>query len=210
MRLLQQPWPLKLIWLLLLGEACAALLNGEGIVGAVALTTFGLTLVPLYVGRVSGVHIPSGFLVAIAAFLMATLFLGEMRDFYERFWWWDIVLHIGSAVAFGLAGVVLMLIIVRGERLTAAPITVAFFAFCFAVTIGVFWEIIEFTADQTLGTNTQKSGLVDTMWDLIVDCIGALVGAAAGWVYLKGEQGWVLTGALREFVHRNGRLFGPR
>lgn len=210
MRLMHQPWPLKLIWVVLLLEAIAAALSADWIVSAVALLTFGLTLVPLYVGRVAKVHIPSGFLVAIAVFLMATLFLGEMRGFYESIWWWDAVLHAGSAVAFGLVGVILMLILVKGERLRAAPITVAFFAFCFAVMVGVLWEIIEFTADQTLGTNTQRSGLVDTMWDLIVNCLGALVGAAAGWVYLKGEQGWVLSATLREFVRRNGRLFSPR
>jgi len=207
MRLLQQPWPLKLIWGVLAIEAVVALFTGAWTVAFVALATGLLTLVPLYVQRLIQVHIPSGFLVAIAVFLMATLFLGEVRDFYERIWWWDIALHVGSAVGFGLVGVVLMLILVKGERLQAAPITVALFAFCFAVMIGVLWEIWEFTMDQTLGTNTQKSGLVDTMWDLIVDCLGAAVGAMAGFLYLKGEKGWALTGMVREFVGRNRHLF---
>ena len=73
--------------------------------------------------------------------------------------------------------------------------------------VGVVWEIFEFTLDQTLGLNTQKSGLVDTMWDLIVDCLGAAVGAAAGFVYLKDLKGWVLAATLREFVSKNSALF---
>lgn len=210
MRLLDQPWPLKAIWLVLLAEAAVALFNAEWVVAFAALGTAALTLVPIYVQRVIDVHIPAGFLVAIAAFLMATLFLGEVRDFYERIWWWDIMLHIGSAVAFGLVGVILMLILVKGNRLTAAPITVSFFAFCFAVMIGVLWEILEFTMDQTLGTNTQKSGLDDTMWDLVVDCLGAAIGAAAGWVYLKDGEGWALTATLKDFVRGNRHLFARR
>lgn len=207
MRLWSQPWPMKLIWAVLIFEAVAAALNGQAMVAAVAVGVGVLTLLPIYVQRVIDVRIPPGFLVAIAAFLMATLYLGEVKDYYENIWWWDIMLHVGSAIGFGLTGVILMLILVRGNRLTAAPITVSFFAFCFAVMIGVLWEILEFTMDQTLGTNTQKSGLDDTMWDLIVDCLGALVGAAAGWIYLKDEQGWILTDMIRQFVGGNRHLF---
>jgi hypothetical protein len=31
----------------------------------------------------------------------------------------------------------------------------------------------------------QKSGLVDTMWDLIADCIGAGIAGLYGYLYLK-------------------------
>lgn len=208
MRLLRQSPLLIGIWLLLLGEATFGLFRGEYVVTFAALGTLLLTLLPIYSQRLLKVHIPTGFLAAIALFLVATLFLGEVGDFYERFWWWDIVLHIGSAIGFGLIGVVLLLILVRGEKLSAAPITVSFFAFCFAVMIGAVWEIWEFFLDQTFGLNTQKSGLTDTMWDLIVDCLGAAVGAAVGYVYLKGMKGWVLTPMLRTFVEKNARLFG--
>ena len=118
------------------------------------------------------------------------------------------VLHGGSAVAFGLVGALLMLMLVQGSQLKAAPLTVAFFAFCFAVTIGALWEIWEFMLDQVFGLNTQKSGLVDTMWDLIVDTVGALIGAGAGWAYLKGREGGPLVRAMRAFIDRNRRLFG--
>lgn len=207
MKLLRQSPLLYATWLVLLGESVVAMLRGQYAVAFAGVGTFVLTLLPIYTQRLLNVRLPSGFIAAIALFLMATLFLGEVGDFYEKYWWWDVVLHFGSAIGFGLMGVVLMLILVRGQKLTAAPITVSFFAFCFAVMIGALWEIWEFTLDQMLGLNTQKSGLVDTMWDLIVDCLGAALGAAAGYVYLKGVHGWILAPALREFVSRNSRLF---
>jgi hypothetical protein len=207
MKLAKQPWPLRLIWLVLLIEGVLSLASGRFTVTFIALSTTALTLAPIYSHRLTGVHIPSSFLVAIALFLFATLFLGEVWDFYERFWWWDVSLHMGSAMGFGLIGVVLMLILVKGERLTAAPVTVALFAFCFAVMIGAVWEICEFAIDQTFGLNMQKSGLVDTMWDLIVDCLGAAVGAAFGYLYLTGKEGFGLSSTIREFVIRNRHLF---
>ena len=197
-----------LIWAILVGAGLRALFTGAYSVTFVAIGTLLLTLAPGYLARRFRIHIPAGFAAAIAAFLCATLFLGEVGDFYERYWWWDVVLHAGSALGFGLLGVILMLILVRGDKLAAAPVTIAFFAFCFAVMIGALWEIWEFTLDQVFGLNTQKSGLVDTMWDLIVDTLGAALGAVAGYVYLRGWRGGPLAATLREFVHMNRRFFG--
>ena len=86
---------------------------------------------------------------------------------------------------------------------TLTPIFVAFFAFCFAVTLGALWEIYEFTFDGILGLNMQKFALedgtqligrlalTDTMKDLIVDCIGAFVMSLIGYISLKYKKGWV-------------------
>ena len=202
------PIILYLTWVILIGAAVVGFLTGEFSVTFVGMGTLLLSLVPIWLGEKVGVTLPTAFVSAIAAFLCATLLLGEVGDFYERYWWWDVVLHGGSAVGFGLVGSLLMLTLVRGNRLTAAPITVAFFAFCFAVMIGAVWEIWEFTLDQLFGMNTQKSGLVDTMWDLIVDTAGALIGAGAGWAYLRGREGGPLTRAIRAFIDKNRRLFG--
>src|SRR5690606_37040674 len=84
---------------------------------------------PVLAGAARRAEPADRFVTAIAVFLCATLFLGELGDFYERYWWWDVVLHGGSAVAFGLVGALLMLMLVQGSQLRAAPLTVAFFAF---------------------------------------------------------------------------------
>ena len=64
-------------------------------------------------------------------------------------------------------------------------------------------EIIEFAADQLLGLNMQKSGIVDTMWDLIVDAIGGLVGAIMGYFYLKGGDSLIIQRLVEKFVRAN-------
>ncbi|WP_456390486.1 hypothetical protein [Profundibacter sp.] len=61
--------------------------------------------------------------------------------------------------------------------------------------------------DQLFGLAMQKSGLMDTMWDLIVDIIGAAIGAASGFGYLKGREHRGLPGMIGEFVAKNRRLF---
>ena len=61
--------------------------------------------------------------------------------------------------------------------------------------------------DRMFGMNMPKSGLADTMWDLIIDCAGAIAGAAAGYVYLTREDASGLVGVIRDFVRKNGRFF---
>ena len=198
---------LYLTWLLLAAAALYSASTGQYEVTFTALWTLLLTCVPFLLPSLVGVRLPDGFIVAIALFLLGTIFLGELGGFYERFWWWDMMLHGGSAIGLGLAGFILMLILLKGNRMTAPPLIVALFAFSFAVAVGVVWEIYEYAMDQIFGMNMQKSGLVDTMWDLIIDCAGAIGGAAAGYVYQTREDAKGLVGLIREFVRKNRRFF---
>ena len=87
------------------------------------------------------------------------------------------------------------------------PRFVALFSLAFSVAIGAFWEIFEFTMDSTFGLNMQKTGLVDTMWDLIGDTAGASAVAAMGYAYLKGKKRSFLESWIGSFIESNPRLF---
>jgi len=189
-----------LMWGLLLVSAVVAIWNGTWSVVFIALATLFLTLLPVISTAWTGVRLPAGFIAAVVFFITGTLFLGEVGDFYERFWWWDVLLHTGSAVGFGMLGTVLVVMLARGDRMAISPAIGALFAFSFAVSIGTIWEIFEFAMDQFFGLNMQKSGLMDTMADLIVDTIGAGFGATIGYLYLSGNGEGKLSGTIRAIV----------
>ncbi|QOL80249.1 hypothetical protein [Pseudooceanicola spongiae] len=197
----------RLIWLSLLFSIAESLVLGRWPLAFVAAATLGLSLAPIYVARWTQVRIPPSFLTAIVAFIWGTLFLGEVFDFYNKYWWWDVVMHAGSAVGFGMIGFVLVFVMFQGDRYAAPPLAIAFFAFCFGVTMGAMWEVFEFGMDQIFGTNMQKSGLIDTMGDIIVDHIGAAFGASVGYGYLRGQEKGGLTALIADFVQRNPRFF---
>lgn len=117
------------------------------------------------------------------------------------------------------------------------PLLVALVSFCFSMTVGVFWEFIEFSADQVLQMDMQKDnyvdqinsvklsedgntvykikdiqqttvtykdghgktkeyvmadgyldiGILDTMKDLFVNFIGALVFSVFGYLYTRND-----------------------
>jgi len=122
------------------------------------------------------------------------------------FWWWDILLHGFSAVSIGLVGFVVMLYLQQGNKVRAKPFLICFLAFLFAVAAGALWEIFEFTLDHTIGSLMQENSLVDTMADLIIDSLGALIGSVFGFIYLKNKKSkWAFT--INSFVNLNKFLF---
>ena len=195
------------IWGFLVLAFLAALVTFNWSLAFIAVITFVLSLLPVLFANRFEIRLPHGFFAAIVMFIFGTIFLGEAFGFYERYWWWDVVLHMGSAVGFGLIGFVFMLMLFEGDRYAAPPLAMAFFAFCFAIAIGTLWEVFEFAMDQLFGLNMQKSGLVDTMADLIVDGLGAFIGAAAGFAWLKGQEQGSLTGQIAQFVRENRGWF---
>lgn len=186
----------------------AALVSGNWEIAFVALITLVVSIMPVLVAGYAGLVVPRTFITAIVLFVFATLFLGEVLDFYNRFWWWDIALHGGSAVGFGLIGFVAVFMMFQGDRFAAPHIALCFFSMCFAIFIGTVWEVFEFAMDQGFGLNMQKSGLNDTMGDLIVNLVGALLAAAVGYLYLIGRERAFLASLIAEFVERNPRFFG--
>lgn len=150
---------------------------------------------PSFLYKKFHVTIPSNTIIAYLIFLYAAIVLGEVRSFYYRFEHWDTVLHAFSAGMLGSLGFDVVNFLNKSDtvKLQLSPFFVALFAFCFAISIGVLWEIYEFSFDGILGLNMQKFrledgtdligrlALQDTMDDLIIDCIGALVTSIIGY-----------------------------
>lgn len=187
-----------------------------------AVITSGIILItfaPLFLEKKFRVFIPPEVVLLSIAFVFASLFLGEVRGYYEIYWWWDIALHTGSGFLLGVIGFLLVYLLNETEEIGVhmKPGFVAFFAFLFAVGIGALWEIFEFAMDSFFGMNMQKemlgdpSGLTDTMWDLIVDTLGALIISILGYGYLKTARNEsFLERWINAFIKNNPRFFNRR
>ena len=162
-------------------------------------------LLPGFLVRKVNLNIPSFMIVVYALFVYCAIYLGEVRNFYYAIPHWDTILHTFSGVALGALGFSIFSLLNKTETVgfTLSPVFVALFAFCFAVTIGVIWETIEFAIDYFLNTNMQRfaratgellmgqAALIDTMKDLLVDSLGAFVISTVGYVSLKYDSSWL-------------------
>ncbi len=198
---------LALIRLFLAAEALIGLVNGVWPVVFVTLAAVALTFLPGLLASRIGLRLPPSFLVAIAVFVLATLYLGEVHDFYDRLWWWDLALHFGSAMGFGLIGFLLVFMLFEGDRYAAPPWAIGALSFCLAMTVGTLWEVFEYAMDSLFGFNMMKSGLPDTMGDVMVNAVGAALAALAGVIYLAGRAGRGLRAPFDSFIESNRNRF---
>lgn len=162
----------------------------------IVVLTLVLTFYPNILEKRFRVYLPSSIQVIITLFIFAAQYLGEINNFYDKFWWWDIMLHTTSGLILGIIGFMFVYLLNKNYdiNVTLSPFFIALFAFCFAVMIGVLWEIYEFGMDRLLGFNMQRfrypgeDGLVDTMLDLIVDSIGAFIISTLGYLRIKENK----------------------
>ncbi len=157
----------------------------------VLFTSFSVLIIislPLIFRRGFKFRIPPELELITVLFIYMSLFLGEIRGFYLTYWWWDLILHAGSALVFGFIGFTILFLMYSRQKIGARPILLAIFSFSFAIALGVLWEIFEFGMDQIFGLNMQKSGLLDTMSDLIVDAIGAFLSSVIAFFYFRTRR----------------------
>lgn len=191
----------SLLWVLrtiILGTVVWTLFDANWESFLIALLAYVLSFIPEFIESRFKTILPVEFDFGITLFIFLSVFLGEVGDAYERFFWWDAVLHIASGFILGYAAFLWIYVKVQQGKLDAGPKMQGLIIFCVALALGTLWEIFEFAMDQLFGLTMQKTGLVDTMWDLIVDALGAGIMALIGVLYMK--KGGV--GPIRNLTHR--------
>ncbi|MBQ2754213.1 MAG: hypothetical protein IJM94_00435 [Clostridia bacterium] len=204
----------------------------------VLLCAFSLVLItlPLFIESKTRIEFPQTLEIITICFVFAAEILGEISNFYFHIPVWDSILHIitgclSAAVGFGAID----LINTHAKRITMTPFFVVAVAFCFSMTIAVFWEFFEFGVDSVLRTDMQKDtyvsgfatvtfdetcsnvsvpvddvgktfivdssgkeivsfdgyldiGLIDTMKDMFVNMIGAVVFSVYAYLYSRKKS----------------------
>jgi len=175
-----------------------------------------LSYIPDILGKRMQIYIPPQFQMLAILFVFASVFLGEIRGFYFRYFWWDTMLHTWSGLLQGIFGFLLVYLLNENKDadLFMKPRFVAFFSFVFAVATGAVWEIFEFLMDTFFGLNMQKpmlgdpSGLTDTISDMVVNTLGAAIISVLGYFYLIKTEDYWLERWIHRFIESNPRLFG--
>ena len=147
-----------------------------------------VAFIPSFIEKKYEVCLPIEFDFILTLFLWMHYGLGSYNEFYLLYPWWDVMLHSFSGLLLGTLGFVIAYTLLFTKKVKAAPFFISIFSITFAISIGALWEIIEFAADNIWGLNTQESGLVDTMWDLILDSTGAIIVGTMGYFYMKNPK----------------------
>lgn len=151
-------------------------------------------MLPSFLAHRWQIVLPNAITILYYLFLYCAIFLGEVFEFYYLVPHWDTMLHAFSGAMLGALGFALVDFLNRDGHVKVAlsPFFVSLFAFSFALAVGALWEVYEFSFDTLLELNMQKhttaegvpllgaEALSDTMKDIIIDALAALVVSVVG------------------------------
>ena len=154
--------------------------------------------------------IPNYLEIIILTFLFSSIVLGNIHGLLETVSGYDKFLHIVSGISISIIGyeIIHSYNSSKINNINLKPGVLSFFAFCFSITLLVLWEFYEFAVDTiayNISNDTSRNmqryqwinesliypqpyGLMDTMLDLIVGSIGAMVVSLIGWRVLIYRQ----------------------
>ncbi len=200
-----QHYTVVIFKLLLISAAIGNIVSGNWLNIFTSLLALILIYLPNFLSERNYIYIPSALQFIMILFIFAALYMGELREYYLRFWWWDLLLHTLAGVIFGFIGYIIVYILNKEEKvnIVLSPLFISIFAVGFSVTVGVIWEIFEFSMDIFFKLNMQKSGLVDTMLDLIVVLVGAILTATIGFIYLKTKRPSRFEAIISKLIEKN-------
>ena len=117
-----------------------------------------LLLIPSFLKHGFHIKLPTVLESLAYIFVFCAEILGEIGNYYQRFPFWDTMLHTVNGFMFAAFGFCLVDIFNKNKRFRfeLSPAFLAMVAFCFSMTIGVLWEFFEFAADTLLATDMQK------------------------------------------------------
>lgn len=170
-----------------------------------ALLALAISYVPDLVKKTTKLYITSELRFIFLIYIFLAQFLGEIGDFFNKVSFWDTMLHLLSAFYFTLIGYIIVYLTVYKKE-TEKQVSLLFaslFAFSFSNTIGIFWEIFEYLVDIIFDFNMQKSGLVDTMDDLIACVIGSAITCLLYVYDIRSKKFSILSISVNKFVEIN-------
>ena len=133
--------------------------------------TLLLLYVPSFVQVKLRIELPPLFEISVLCLIFATEILGEINAFFVVIPLWDAILHTLNGFLAAAVGFSQVAVLNKSEKraFDLSPFFMAVVAFCFAMTIGTFWEFFEFGMDTFFHTDMQKDAVVHAIYSVALD-----------------------------------------
>ena len=129
-----------------------------------------LLLLPVIIQKKFKITLPNTLEVIIYIFIFAAEILGEIYNFYGHIPNWDLMLHTLNGFLCAAIGLSLIdLLNNNSKKINLSPLYVALASFCFSMTIGVYWEFIEYACDKTTLVDMQKDEIINSITSVEFD-----------------------------------------
>ena len=129
-----------------------------------------LFLLPAFVEKTFKVELPNTLEITVLVFIFSAEILGEINNFYGIFSNFDDILHTINGFLAASVGFSLVYLLNQNiDSFKLSSIFVSIVAFCFSMTIGIFWEFFEYSMDKTFNLDMQKDTYINKINTVTLD-----------------------------------------
>jgi uncharacterized membrane protein (DUF2068 family) len=175
-------------------------------VAAIALLT---TFIPTILEKIFKLKIPSSFEIIYLMFIYGLLILGEQRGLFKGEIWWEILMTLTASIALGLVAFNIIHVLHKTNRINTNPLLASILIFAITLSLGTIWELFEFCLDTIIKSGLQRS-LYDTMQDISINMLGAILVSIAGYNYIKKGKSILISQYLSNLIEKSPNLLGPK
>jgi hypothetical protein len=172
--------------------AVARLIGGDPLYALFCLTAVVLAFAPAVLARSARMTVPIEVEIALLLALVADMTLGREIGLYDAMHWYDKALHLGTSVVLGVLAFQAVYVAHFVGHSRRYPWIDGVAILLVTLGLGALWEIGEYAVDMLFRRATQGAPLLapldDTMWDLILDGAGGVVGAVVGPFYMRWSR----------------------
>lgn len=171
----------------------------------IIITVTPVSLLPYFVQKVGKIKIPDMLESLYMIFIFFAYFLGSIMKFYGKISYYDLIVHFTSGILSAMFAYYLYKIYNKKET---NVFTCILFVLGVTALIAVSWETFEFVCDKIFKKNAQhalETGVDDTMTDMIVALIGAILYNIAYFIYKKKEKGKIMKKYTKEVEECYGK-----
>lgn len=135
------------------------------------ILTLILFLAPTFVEKKLHIKLPTALEISVLIFIFCAEVLGEIACFYIKYPLWDTMLHTANGFLFAAFGFCLVDLLNENQKIkfSLSPLFLAVVAFCFSMTIGIFWEFFEFSMDHLFDLDMQKDTVLRAFQSVTLD-----------------------------------------
>lgn len=149
------------------------LLEDKNMYGVLVKMTIIITVfIPKIVNKIFKVEIPKTLEFSYLIFIFLGHFLGSIVDLYHKVYWYDTFVHFLSGILVSMLATFIV------NKKIKSDFIFIIFVLSFSTFIALDWEIFEFMSDKLFNADAQnviKTGVTDTMQDMIVALLASLL-----------------------------------
>lgn len=171
----------------------------------IVITVTPVALLPYFIQKIGKIKLPDMLESLYMIFIFLAYFLGSIMKLYGKIEYYDLFVHFTSGILSAMFAYYLYKMANKKEKNIS---TIILFILGLVALVAVSWEIFEFVCDKIFKKDAQyvqKTGVDDTMTDMIVALVGAILFDISYYLQKKKEKGKIMKKYIKEVEECYGK-----